>query len=325
MSSRCILFDSKTHRKTIYPIVYRDIWDIYIQQRQAFWTPNTIDFSHDRTDWHKLNDDEKYFVKNVLAFFAGSDGIVNLNLNLNFINEIQTEEARFAYRMQSMMEDIHSETYSIMIDIYITDDDEKTTLFNAIETIPCVKQKADWAMKWINHDNIPYTMRLIAFAIVEGIFFSGSFCAIYWLKHRNLLPGLAEANEYISRDEGIHTNFACLLYSYFPEEERIDERTVHEIFAEAYDIEKNFITTSLPCNLIGMNSNDMCLHLQFVADCLLVKLGYNELFKVKTTPFSFMDSINYDRKTNFFERRVSDYQMATIKDTKHNMQFTDDF
>lgn len=326
--SKCVLFDDTNKRLTHFPIKFPEIRDQYLKQRASFWTPESIDFSEDKKDWNSLNNDEKHFIKNILAFFAASDGIVNLNLDLNFSQEICMEEAKIVYRYQSMMEDIHSETYSMMIDIYIKDEMEKTRLFNAMYEIPCVKKKADWALKWINHDNVLYTLRLIAFAIVEGIFFSGSFCAIYWLKHRNLMPGLTEANEYISRDEGSHTKFACTLYNLFPRDERLDENIVHEIFNEAFEIEKEFIIDSLPCRLIGMNSDQMIEHLKFIADNLLTELNYSRLFGTKETPFTFMETINYDRKTNFFERRVSEYQKPVLNsadNTKTTLVLTDDF
>lgn len=322
--SKCFLFQENTHRTTIYPIMYSDIWDMYIKQRKNFWEPEEIDFSKDRLHWGKLSDDEKYFIKNILAFFAGSDGIVNLNLNLNFINEIYTEEARFVYRFQSMMEDIHAETYSMMIDTYINDKNEKEKLFNAIETIPCVKKKADWALKWINDTTTPYQLRLIAFAIVEGVFFQGSFCAIYWLREKGIMPGLVQANEAISRDENAHTMFAALLYSYFLPNERIDEIIIHNIFKEALAIEKEFITESLPCKLIGMNSDLMCQYLELVVDNLLQLLGYNKIYNT-SCPFPFMEKLNIDGKTNFFEKRSTEYRKSSNQNTIDYTSITDEF
>lgn len=324
VTSKCVLFDPATNRPSTYPIMFQDIWDMYIKQRKNFWEPEELDFSKDRLHWIKLSADEQYFIKNILAFFAGSDGIVNMNLNLNFINEIQTTEAQTTYRFQSMMEDIHAETYSIMIDTYINDPAEKHKLFNAIETIPCIKKKADWALKWINDTSTPYQMRLIAFAIVEGIFFQGSFCAIYWLREKGIMPGLVQANEAISRDENAHTMFAALMYSYFPDDERISQSVIHEMFKEALLIEKEFITESLPCRLIGMNSDLMCQYLELVTDNLLTTLGYKKIFGV-SCPFPFMDKLNLDGKTNFFEGRSTEYRKAqggvkaTILDTSNTL------
>lgn len=311
------LLDPSKQRLVIFPIQYKDFWDMYKKMRAAFWVPDEIDFADDPVHWeNKLNDDERYFIEHVLAFFAGSDGIVNLNINLNFSKEVQIPEARFVYDFQCMMEGIHAETYSLMIDNYIKDPVKKAHLFDGIHTIPCITKKADWAMKWIaNSDNSSFGKRLIAFAIVEGIFFSGSFCAIYWLKQRGLMPGLVISNELISRDEGMHTDFACLLYSKIIN--KIDPEIVYSMFKEALEIEKEFINDSLPCRLIGMNSILMSQYLEFVADRLLVQLGYDKIFK-SSNPFPFMDAINLQGKTNFFEHRVSQYQKAKI-DTSQNI------
>lgn len=308
------LLDPKNQRLVIFPIKYEELWKMYKKQRAAFWIPDEIDFSKDIIDWNKLNNDEKHFIKNILAFFAGSDGIVNLNIGLNFKQEIFIPEAQYVYDFQSMMEGIHAETYSLLIDTYIIDENEKTHLFNAIETIPCVKKKADWALKWIYIDkqNASFAKRLIAFAIVEGIFFSGSFCAIYWLKQRNLMPGLTISNELISRDEGLHLEFACQLYSMIVN--RLDQQTVYDMFDEALEIEKEFIIDSLPCKLIGMNSDLMSMYLESVADKTLLQLGYKKKYNA-TNPFPFMDAINLQGKTNFFEHRVTQYQKANLNVT----------
>jgi ribonucleoside-diphosphate reductase beta chain len=305
------LLNIDEERLVIFPIKYPDLWQMYKKQRSSFWTPDEIDFSKDIDDWLSLTNDEQYFIQHILAFFAGSDGIVSTNINLNFNNEVKILEANFVYDFQCMMEDIHAETYSIMIDNYIKDVEKKDKLFNGIETIPCIRKKAEWSMKWIKNVNEPFAKRLIAFAIVEGVFFSGSFCAIYWLKQRNLLSGLTISNELISRDEGMHCDFACMLYSMIID--KIDEETVHLMFKEALDIEKEFIVDSLPCKLIGMNSTLMCQYLEFVTDRLLVQLGYNKIYKA-SNPFSFMDAICLQGKTNFFEHRVSQYQKAKIND-----------
>lgn len=307
------LLDPRENRLVIFPIKYANIWNMYKKQRNAFWVPEEIDLAQDIIDWdNNLSDDEKNFLENILAFFAGSDGIVNMNIDLNFSNEVQIPEARFVYDYQSMMEGIHAETYSLLIDTYIRDYDKKNLLFNGIENIPCITKKAEWAMKWItNEEKHPFAKRLIAFAIVEGIFFSGSFCAIYWLKQRGLMPGLTFSNELISRDEGMHCDFACMLYGML--ENRLNEKIVHNMFKEALDIEKEFIIDSLPCKLIGMNCELMSEYLEFVADRLLLQLGYSKIYETKN-PFPFMDAINLQGKTNFFEHRVSQYQKAKIND-----------
>lgn len=317
------LLDPKEQRFTLFPIRHKDIWDCYKKQQASFWTAEELDLSKDRIDWdNKLNNDEKYFIKHILAFFAGSDGIVNMNLLERFTSDVQVLEAQVTYAYQAYIENVHSETYSLLIDTYIDDAQEKDKLFNAIETIPCIKKKADWALKWIKSDD-RFAKRLIAFAIVEGIFFSGAFCAIYWLKTRGLMPGLTTSNEFIARDEGSHTEFACLLYSKIVE--RIDESEVKDIVKEAVDIEKEFINESLPCRLVGMNSEQMSNYIEFVADRLLNQLGYSKLYKT-ANPFDFMEKIGMEGKTNFFEARPSQYQKASVMNkTKNDYTYTEDF
>ena len=271
-----LLLTPHTNRFVLFPIQHNDIWKMYKKQMALFWTTEEIDFEKDLTDWKKLKEEEQYFVKNVLAFFAGSDGIVLENLAENFMNEIEIPEVRCFYGFQIAMENIHSETYSLMIDTYIKDESEKDKLLNAITEIPCVKKKADWALKWLNDKNSSFAIRLVAFAIIEGVFFSGSFCAIFWLKKRGLMPGLTFSNELMSRDEGLHTDFAVLLYSKIIE--KVDTETIHEIMTEAVSIEKEFIVESLPCNLIGMNSTLMEQYIEFVADRLLRQLGYEKIW-----------------------------------------------
>lgn len=296
-------------RFVIFPIEHHDIWNRYKEQEACIWTAEEIDLSADLNDWrNKLNDDERYFIKNVLAFFAASDGIVNENLAENFVSEVQYAEAKFFYGFQIMMENIHSETYSLLIDTYIQDSVEKDRLFNAIDTIPAVKKKADWALNWIS--NASFQERLIAFAAVEGIFFSGSFCSIFWMKKRGLLPGLCFSNELISRDEGMHCDFAVLLHNEHLAN-KVSEDRIKEIITSALEIEKEFITESLPVRLIGMNSDLMKQYLEFVADRLLVELGCSKVYN-STCPFDFMENIALQGKTNFFEKRNGDYQKSGI-------------
>ena len=297
-------------RFVVFPIEHHDLWKFYKQSEASFWTAEEIDLGQDISDWeNKLNADEQHFVKHVLAFFAASDGIVNENLAMNFVNEVQYTEAKFFYGFQIMMENIHSETYSLLIDSYISDPKEKDHLLRAIETIDCVKKKADWALKWIESDN--FVERLISFAAVEGIFFSGSFCSIFWLKKRGLMPGLSFSNELISRDEGLHCDFACLLYSDHIKNQLPQER-IYEIILDAVEIEKEFVTVALPVSLIGMNADMMCQYIDFVADRLLVSLGCKKHYNA-TNPFDFMEMISLQGKTNFFEKRVSEYQKASDK------------
>ena len=297
------------NRFVLFPIQHSDIWEMYKKQEASIWTAEELDLASDLNDWsNKLNDDERFFIKHVLAFFAASDGIVNENLAENFLSEVQYTEAKFFYGFQIMMENIHSETYSLLIDTYIKDSKEKDYLFNAIETFEPVKKKADWAMRWI--ENGSYAERLIAFAAVEGIFFSGSFCSIFWLKKRGLMPGLTFSNELISRDEGLHCDFACLLYNNHLVN-KLPKEDVRKIIADAVEIEKEFVVESLPVRLIGMNSDLMCQYIEFVADRLLVEL-YNEKIYNASNPFDFMDMINLQGKTNFFEKRVGEYQKAGV-------------
>jgi len=304
------LTDPKNARYTLFPIQHHDIWKAYKNAQAAHWIAEEIDFSQDTTDWEKkLNDNEKYFIENILAFFAGADGIVNDNLMERFSNEVTILEAQFFYGFQIAMENVHSETYSLMIDTFVKEPEKKAKLFNSLETMDSVKKKGEWAIKWINDKDSSFGTRLIAFAIVEGVFFSGSFCALFWLKKRGLMPGLTFSNELISRDEGLHTDFAVLLYSKI--KNRISEKDVHEIFTEAVKIEKNFIIESLPCSLIGMNSVLMSEYIEFVADRLLTQLEYSKLFNT-TNPFPFMENSSLQGKTNFFEKRVGEYQKSGI-------------
>lgn len=301
------LLTENPDRFVMFPLTDKSIWDAYKKQMDCFWRAEEIDLSQDLTHWKTLNDDEKHFIKMILAFFAASDGIVLENLGMRFLSEVQLPEARAAYGFQLMMENIHSETYSLLIDTYIKDEVEKRTLFKAIDNFPCIKKKADWSIKWINDKRSSFATRLLAFACVEGIFFSGSFCSIYWLKKRQLMPGLTFSNELISRDEGMHTDFAILLYSKL--NNKAKKSKVYEIFREAVTIEKEFICEALPCKLIGMNSKLMEQYIEFVADRLLVQLGYPKMFNT-ANPFDFMEMISLDGKTNFFEKRVSDYSLS---------------
>lgn len=303
------LLQQNPERFVIFPIKHDDIWKSYKQQEACFWTAEEIDLVDDINHWqNKLNDDEKYFIESVLAFFAASDGIVNENLAVNFTNEVQYPEAKCFYGFQIMMENIHSETYSLLIDTLIKDPVKKNNLFTAIESMDSVKKKATWALNWIESDS--FVERLVAFAVVEGIFFSGSFCAIFWLKKRGLMPGLSFSNELISRDEGMHTNFACLLYKEHIENKLSRERVL-SIVTNAVEIEKEFITESIPVDLIGMNSKLMCQYIEFVADGLLINLGYEKHYG-SDNPFDFMKNIALQGKTNFFEKRVSEYQKSGV-------------
>ena len=311
-------------RFVLFPIEHDDIWKYYKDNEACFWTAEEIDLSADLNDWNnKLNDNERHFIKHVLAFFAASDGIVNENLAENFVAEVQYTEAKFFYGFQIMMENIHSETYSLLIDTYISDPKEKDYLFNAIETMPCVQKKAEWALRWI--DNGSFAERIIAFAAVEGIFFSGSFCSIFWLKKRGLMPGLTFSNELISRDEGMHCDFACLLYNNHIVH-KLAPGVVTGIIKDAVAIEKEFVSDSLPVNLIGMNADMMCQYIEFVADRLLSELGEEKVWNVEN-PFPWMDMINLQGKTNFFEKRVGEYQKAgvTADQSKQTFSLDEDF
>ncbi|MCE9540401.1 MAG: ribonucleoside-diphosphate reductase small subunit [Bacteroidetes bacterium] len=316
MTAEPILKENKD-RFVLFPIKHQDIWEMYKKAEASFWTAEEIDLNPDLQDWeNKLNDDEKHFIKHVLAFFAASDGIVNENLAVNFMNEVQYPEARCFYGFQIMMENIHSETYSLLIDSYIKDPKEKDRLFHSIDTLPCVGKKADWAIKWIG--NGTFAERLIAFAAVEGIFFSGSFCSIFWLKKRGLMPGLTFSNELISRDEGLHCDFACLLYSQL--ENPLPQENVTAIITNAVEIEKEFVSDALPVRLIGMNADMMCQYIEFVADRLLVALGCPKTYNA-TNPFDFMELISLQGKTNFFEKRVAEYQKSGVMGKKEDNVF----
>ena len=306
------------HRFTLFPIEKPKLFQKYKDHVAVFWTTEEIDLAKDMKDWVKLTDGERYFIKNILGFFAGSDGIIQENLAARFMNEVQLAEARQFYSVQLMMEAIHSETYSLLIDTYIDDKQEKLDLFHATQTIPCVKRKADWAQKWIESESASFATRLVAFAIVEGIFFSGSFCAIYWLKERGLMPGLTTSNEFIARDEGLHTDFACALYEEIVN--KLPKDLVHHIILEAVAIEKQFITESLPCHLIGMNSALMSQYIEFVASRLSKQLGYGELFST-ANPFDFMERISLEGKDNFFEKRVTTYAKSGVGAEQSQMSF----
>ena len=304
-------------RFVIFPIKHQDIWEWYKKQEACIWTAEEIDLHTDLNDWNnKLNEDEKYFIKHILAFFAASDGIVNENLAENFVNEVQYPEAKFFYGFQIMMENIHSETYSLLIDTYVKDEYEKNQLFTAIEVFPAIKKKADWALKWIKSDS--FAERLIAFAAVEGIFFSGSFCSIFWLKKRGLMPGLTFSNELISRDEGVHCDFAVHLHNHHLIN-KVSKERITEILVDALNIEREFITESLSASLIGMNAKLMTQYLEFVTDRLLVELGCNRVYN-STNPFDFMDMISLQGKTNFFEKRVAEYQKAGVMNNDTDAQ-----
>jgi len=317
MSQEPILAENK-NRFGLFPIEHNDIWSFYKKAEASFWTAEEIDLSQDLVDWERLTEDERHFVKHVLAFFAASDGIVNENLAENFLSEVQYTEAKFFYGFQVTIENIHSETYSLLIDTYIKDSAEKAGLFNAIDTLDCVRKKADWALRWIEKGS--FAERLVAFAAVEGIFFSGSFCSIFWLKKRGLMPGLSFSNELISRDEGLHCDFACLLYTRHLIN-RLPKEQVREIIMDAVEIEKEFIIDALPVKLIGMNSDLMSQYIEFVADRLLVELGNERVYNA-SNPFDFMEMISIQGKTNFFEKRVGEYQKASVLSDKESQRFT---
>ena len=320
MQQEPILQENK-NRFVIFPIQHDDIWQWYKKQEASFWTAEEIDLHQDVVDWKKLSDDERYFLKHILAFFAASDGIVNENLAENFVNEVQYSEAKFFYGFQIMMENIHSEMYSLLIDTLVDNDKEKDELFNALERFPAIKKKADWALRWIDSES--FAERLIAFAAVEGIFFSGAFCTIFWMKKRGMLPGLATSNEFISRDEGLHRDFACHLHNNHLVNKVPQERIV-QILSEALDIEREFITESLPVNLIGMNSKLMSEYLEFVTDHLLETLNCPKVYNT-ANPFDFMDMISLEGKTNFFEKRVSEYKKAGVGEEQSDHNIDDAF
>ena len=311
------ILQENSDRFVIFPIKHPDIWDWYKKMEASFWTAEEIDLSQDLTDWNeKLTGDERYFIKHILAFFAASDGIVNENLAENFVNEVKYAEAKFFYGFQIMMENIHSETYSLLIDTYVKDDSEKDLLFRALDVFPAIKKKADWALKWIESPS--FAERLIAFAAVEGIFFSGAFCSIFWLKKRGLMPGLTFSNELISRDEGVHCDFAVHLHNHHLIN-KVSKSRIKEIIVDALNIEREFITESLPVSLIGMNSKLMTQYLEFVADRLLVELECERVYNT-SNPFDFMDMISLQGKTNFFEKKVAEYQKAGVMNTDSEAQ-----
>ncbi len=312
------LLQENKDRFVLFPIKEPEIWNMYKKAEASFWTAEEIDLAPDLADWEKLNDNERHFIKHILAFFAASDGIVNENLAERFLAEVQVPEARCFYGFQIAIENIHSETYSLLIDTYIKDAVEKNHLFNALETVPCVRKKADWAMRWIGSEST-FAERLVGFAAVEGIFFSGSFCSIFWLKKRGLMPGLTFSNELISRDEGLHCDFACLLYSML--ETKMEEHVIRGIITDAVSIEKEFILDALPVSLIGMNANLMSQYIEFVADRLLVALGYSKAYGT-ANPFPWMDLISLQGKTNFFEKRVAEYQKAGVMSKKEDQVFS---
>jgi len=301
------LLTENPNRYVMFPIQDIDIWNSYKKQMDCFWRAEEIDFSKDMAHWEKLNDNERMFIKMILAFFAASDGIVLENLAQRFMSDVQLPEARAAYGFQIMIENIHSEVYSLLIDTYIKNEEEKHKLFTALDNYPCIKKKADWALKWINDNRSSFATRLVAFACVEGIFFSGAFCSIYWLKKRGLMPGLTFSNELIARDEGMHTEFAVLLYTKL--KRKMKKARIYEIIKDAVTIEKEFICEALPCRLIGMNAKLMSQYIEFVADRLVVQLGYEKIYNT-ANPFDFMEMISLEGKTNFFEKRVGDYSLS---------------
>ncbi|XP_040920849.1 ribonucleoside-diphosphate reductase subunit M2 isoform X1 [Toxotes jaculatrix] len=303
------LLKENPRRFVIFPIQYHDIWQMYKKAEASFWTAEEVDLSKDLQHWEALKDEERYFISHVLAFFAASDGIVNENLVERFTQEVQVTEARCFYGFQIAMENIHSEMYSLLIDTYIKEPSEREYLFNAIETLPCVKKKADWALNWIGNKSATYGERVVAFAAVEGIFFSGSFAAIFWLKKRGLMPGLTFSNELISRDEGLHCDFACLMFKHLVN--KPSKETVTKIIKNAVAIEQEFLTEALPVKLIGMNCELMKQYIEFVADRLMLELGFSKIYRVEN-PFDFMENISLEGKTNFFEKRVGEYQRMGV-------------
>jgi len=311
------ILSNTINRYVMFPIKYKDIWDIYKKAVASFWTPEEISFS-DVDEWNRLSSNEQHFIKYVLAFFAGSDGIVNENLASRFMNDVSLPEAKAFYTFQLAIESIHSETYSLLIDTYVKDNKEKETLFNAIEEVPCIKEKANWALKWIEDKDSPFAARLVAFAIVEGVFFSSAFASIYFIKEKGLLHSLTFSNELISRDESLHTEFAIMLYSHL--ENKMTQEDVHKIMKEAVDIEVEFVKNSLPCGLLGMNSDLMIQYVKFIADRLLKQLGYDVLYAIHNCPLDFMERISITNKSNFFEVRVAEYSKANVGGKKETME-----
>lgn len=317
-----LLLTENPDRYVMFPVANDAIWKMYKKMMDSFWRAEEIDLSKDPAHWETLNDNEKHFIKMILAFFAASDGIVLENLGERFLCEVQLPEARATYGFQLMMENIHSETYSLLIDTLIKDETEKTKLFKAIENFPCIKKKADWAIKWINDNRSGFATRLVAFACVEGIFFSGAFCSIYWLKKRGIMPGLTFSNELISRDEGMHTDYAVLLYKTL--NKKMKKSKIIDIVKEAVEIEKEFICEALPCRLIGMNQKLMSQYIEFVADRLIVQLGYTKIYN-SSNPFDFMEMISLEGKTNFFEKRVGDYSLSSGQKSDEAFKLDDCF
>jgi|TARA_B110000483_G_C18165450_1_gene531086 ribonucleotide reductase beta subunit family protein with ferritin-like domain len=321
-SQKELLLTENPNRFVMFPLSDQDIWKMYKKMMDCFWRAEEIDFSKDLNDWNSLKETEQHFIKMILAFFAASDGIVLENLGQRFLSEVQLPEARATYGFQLMMENVHSETYSLLIDTYIKDREEQTKLFRAIDNFPCIKKKADWAIKWIQDNRSSFATRLVAFACVEGIFFSGSFCSIYWLKKRGLMPGLTFSNELISRDEGMHTDFAVLLFNKLTRKPK--KAKIFELIKDAVEIEKEFIIEALPCKLIGMNSKLMSQYIEFVADRLSQQLGYGKIFN-SSNPFDFMEMISLEGKTNFFEKRVGDYSLSSCENKSEAFNFDADF
>jgi ribonucleotide reductase beta subunit family protein with ferritin-like domain len=316
-----LLTESK-NRHVMFPVEYPDIFEMYKKHVSTFWTADELNFQQDLIDLEKLTLNEKYFINHVLAFFAASDGIVSENLGQRFSNDVPKAEVRAFYAFQNAMEQVHSESYSLLIDSYVKDPTEKDSLFNAVRNFPAIKEKSDWCQKWITDILSPFSQRLVAFAIVEGVFFSASFCAIFWMRERGLLPGLSFANQLISRDEGLHTQFACLLYSKL--NNKLPEKVIHEMFKEAVEIEMHFITESIPCAMIGMNSDLMKEYIKFVADYTIMMLGYQPMYHSQN-PFAFMEFASLEGKTNFFEKRVSEYSKAVVSTDDFKVDIDGDF
>ncbi len=317
-----MLLQKNESRYVLFPIVHHDIFEMYKKAESTFWRADEIDLAKDMSDWEQLNENEQNFIKNVIGFFAGSDGIVMENLAQRFLREIEIPEIRNFYSYQIYNEAVHSLTYSLLIDTYVRDKEEKHKILNSIQTIPCVSQKAQWAQQWIENKDVSFATRLVGFAIVEGIFFSGSFCAIYWLKKRGLMPGLTFSNELISKDEGLHCEFATLLYSKI--QNRIPQSQIHTMIRGAVDIEKEFVCDSIPVRLLGMNADSMCQYIEFVADRLLVQLGYEKFYRVEN-PFDWMELISLRPKSNFFEVRVGEYVKSNVNENTDVYEISDDF